>query len=136
MPNTEPVIRFCPKCGAKVKGPIETFQAPQNCPSCKASVLFWDVTIEPAGDLVEALGVKPLVSRNSLFIGIGISAGCVLFALLLFAVGFVGVPFVIAMFLMVAGGYCIAVFFGQQHFAHCAPLRQIFQIRRQRRLPI
>lgn len=115
MPETEPVLRFCPKCGAKVKGPAETFLSPQNCPGCKTVVLFWDVTKEPIGELLEAMEVKPLFPRNAILIGTAVSSGCLLTSLLLFTIGFVTAPFMLALLLMVAGGYCIAIFFGQQH---------------------
>ncbi len=115
MLDTDPVLRFCPKCGAKVKGPSETFLTPQTCPGCKSVVLFWDVTKEPVGDLVEALEIRPLIPRNALLVGICAIAGCIFLTLLLFIIGFVGVPFAIAMLLMIVGGYCIAIFFGQQY---------------------
>ena len=115
MVINDPVVRFCPKCGAKVKGPEDTFLIPQNCPSCKSTVLFWDVTKEPVGEVTEALKFKPLFLKKWLLVGGGFGVVIFVLSLLLFAVGFVAAPVMLAVLMLLIGGYCIAIFFGQQH---------------------
>ncbi len=115
MVINDPVVRFCPKCGAKVKGPEDTFLIPQNCPSCKSTVLFWDVTKEPVGEVAEALKFKPLFLKKWLLVGGVVGVVIFVLSLLLFAIGFVAAPFMLAVLMLLIGGYCIAIFFGQQH---------------------
>jgi hypothetical protein len=117
MEINEPVVRFCPKCGAKVKGPNDTFLVPQNCPGCKSTVLFWDVTKEPVGELAEAMTFKPMVVTKWLVIGGSVGAFFLVLALLLFVLGFVAAPVTLGVLMLLCGGYCIAIFFGQQYKA-------------------
>lgn len=115
MTSIELATRFCPRCGAKVRVPSESLQTPQTCPNCKTKVLFWDVTTEPAGDVVEAINFKPLLSPKHIFIAVGISAAIILMALLLLVAGFVGAAFFLSVLLLFMGGYSVAIFLAQQY---------------------
>jgi hypothetical protein len=44
--DNERVKRYCPKCGAGVKAPVELFQRPQKCPKCSEIVQFRDYPSE------------------------------------------------------------------------------------------
>jgi T5orf172 domain len=115
MTSTDPVVRFCPRCGAKAKANVELFSNPQTCPTCKSSVLFWDVTKEPIGDLLEAANIKPLLHQKLL---VGLLAAAItasLAVIVMFVLGLVGVPVTLAAFFLAVGGYCIAIFLAQQH---------------------
>lgn len=115
MNQPQDFSRFCPKCGAKVRGTEEIFATPQTCPNCKSKVLFWDVTKEPLGDLLEAVNVKPLIGRRAVVAIAITSVGIGLLVLLLFAVGVVDLAFFLSMIFVFSGGYCIAIFLGQQY---------------------
>lgn len=115
MNAVETVIRFCPKCGAKAKATAEAFATPQVCPGCKTKVLFWDVTQEPTGEVAEALSLKPIVSPKALVLaGVAASVTAVV-VFVLFFLGFVGLPFTLALLFLFAGGYSIAILLAQQY---------------------
>lgn len=107
--------RFCPNCGVKVRGNEESFAMPQTCPGCKAKVLFWDVTKEPAGELIEAVNTKPIIPQSVLLALAGVALFWVLLVLVLFLFGVVDLAFALSALFLLAGGYCIAMFFGQQY---------------------
>jgi hypothetical protein len=113
--NAPSETRFCPSCGTKAKANPELFSAPQTCPNCKIKVLFWDVTKEPAGEIVNVLKHKPLLPANTIPIIAIATVSIVLFVLLLYVVGFVGIPFTISVFFLIAGAYALATFFVQQY---------------------
>lgn len=115
MNESEPVIRFCPRCGGKAKANSEVFANPQPCPACKVSVLFWDVTKEPNGELLEAVSIKPLLPSKAIPVLLAIAIVLTIVVLLLLAIGLVGVPLTLAILLLIAGGYCIAIFLAQQY---------------------
>jgi hypothetical protein len=115
MSENQNVSRFCPRCGAKVKGTAEQFATPKTCPSCKSKVLFWDVTKEPLGDLLEATKVIPVIQRKTIVAIAAFSASVGLLVLLLFVLGFVDLSFALSVFFIFSGGYCIAIFLGQQY---------------------
>jgi hypothetical protein len=115
MIDKDPVIRFCPRCGAKVKGPNDKFLVPQDCPNCKATVLFWDVTLEPTGEIVEALTFQPLIPSKWLKVGVLVTVVVFGLSILLFMIGFVEVPVILGLLMLLIGGYSIAIFFGQQY---------------------
>lgn len=115
MPSTDPVIRFCPRCGGKAKANAELFSNPQTCPTCKSSVLFWDVTKEPSGDLLEAANVKPLLPKKVLVGLLVVAIAASLAVLVMFFIGLVGPPFTLAALFLAIGGYCIAIFLAQQY---------------------
>lgn len=108
-------FRFCPQCGAKVKGTNEAFATPQTCPACKSAVLFWNVTKEPVGPFVEAEKIKPLLKRATV-VGISIVAILYLLSILvLWLIGVVTLASVLLMVALIASGYAIAIFLGQQY---------------------
>lgn len=113
--NSQIETRFCPSCGTKAKANPELFRTPQSCPNCKTKVLFWDVTKEPAGDIVAVLKHRPLVPENLNIVLAIAAAAIVLLTLLLFMVGFIGIPFTISVFFLIAGAYALATFFVQQY---------------------
>jgi hypothetical protein len=115
MPSTDPVVRFCPRCGGKAKANAELFSNPQTCPTCKSSVLFWDVTKEPSGDLLEAANVKPLLPKKVLVGLLVVAIAASLAVLVMFFIGLVGPPFTLAALFLAIGGYCIAIFLAQQY---------------------
>ncbi len=115
MPTTDPVVRFCPRCGGKVKANAELFANPRTCPTCKSSVLFWDVTKEPCGDLLEAANVKPLFPKKVLVGLLAVAIAASLAVLAMFFIGLVGLPFTLAALFLATGGYCIAIFLAQQY---------------------
>lgn len=43
----EPIIRFCPSCGARVKAPAEAFAQPAKCPRCGNVAQFHDHPNDP-----------------------------------------------------------------------------------------
>jgi len=115
MSQTDPVVRFCPRCGGKAKASAEIFSNPQPCPTCKASVLFWDVAKEPNGELLEAVNLKPLIAQKAIPILLAVAVGLALVVLLLLIIGLIGVPLTLAILFLIAGGYCIAIFLAQQY---------------------
>ena len=115
MPSTDPVVRFCPRCGGKAKANAELFSNPRTCPTCKSSVLFWDVTKEPSGDLLEAANVKPLFPNKVLIGLLAVAIAASLAVLAMFFIGLVGLPFTLAALFLATGGYCIAIFLAQQY---------------------
>jgi len=115
MSSVDSVVQFCPRCGAKAKAPVETFVSPQACPNCKTKVLFWDVTKEPAGEIVEAINLKPILSLNQILIAVAVSVSIILITLMLLVTGFVGVSFFVAALMLFAGGVGIAVFLAEQY---------------------
>jgi hypothetical protein len=115
MSSAEPVIRFCPKCGARAKAAPEAFATPQACPQCKTKVLFWDVTKEPTGDLLKAMNMKPLLPTQLIWpclVAAGVFANIVL---ALFFFGFIGIPFTLAIFFLLLGLACVGMFLAQQY---------------------
>lgn len=114
MSQADTVSRFCPGCGAKVRGNEEKFTTPQICPNCKSRVLFWDVSKEPAGDVLEATKITPLIRTKVVLSIAGISLAIVLVALMLLLLNLVDFAFALAVLLLLIGGYCIAIFLGQQ----------------------
>lgn len=115
MSSVDSVVQFCPRCGAKAKAPVETFVSPQACPNCKTKVLFWDVTKEPAGEIVEAINLKPILSLNQILIAVAVSVSIILITLMLLVTDFVGVSFFVAALMLFAGGFGIAVFLAEQY---------------------
>lgn len=115
MSSIEPVIRFCPHCGTKAKATKESFSTPQTCPTCKQKVLFWDVTKEPAGNIVEAINLKPIIPPQAILILVAFSLAIVLFTFFLFLLGYFGLPVTVAILLLLAGAYGVAIFFAQQY---------------------
>jgi hypothetical protein len=115
MNAVETVIRFCPKCSAKAKATAEAFATPQVCPGCKTKVLFWDVTQEPAGEVAEALSLKPILTPKAIVLAGVVASITAVMVLVLFFIGFVGLPFTLALVFLFAGGYSIAILLAQQY---------------------
>jgi hypothetical protein len=59
--------------------------------------------------------MKPLLPPKLVIICAAASGLLAMMVVALFAIGFVGLPFMLATLFVIAGGYCIAVFLGQQY---------------------
>ncbi|MFN9955548.1 MAG: GIY-YIG nuclease family protein, partial [bacterium] len=65
--------------------------------------------------VVEAINLKPILSFNQILIAVAASIAVILITLMLLVTGFVGVAFFVAVLMLFAGGYGIAIFLAQQY---------------------
>lgn len=115
MEQPEIVTRFCPKCGAKAKAAKEKFETPQVCPSCKAAVLFWNLTEQEVATVADAKKHRAILPSMPAMVLAGVATFLAVVAFLLFFVGKFAIPVVLSVLLFVAGCYAIAIFLGQQY---------------------